>query len=40
VNRNYEKSDVLQMLRILKNYDLLKDRQMELFKSKKKARVT
>lgn len=31
--RNYEKSDLLQLLRILKSYDLLKDRQMELFKS-------
>jgi hypothetical protein len=31
VKNNYEKSDVLQMLRILKNYDLLRDPQMELF---------
>jgi len=31
VKNNYEKSDVLQILRILKNYDLLRDPQMELF---------
>jgi len=31
VKKNYEKSDLLQILRILKNYDLLKDAQMELF---------
>lgn len=39
-NRNYEKSDLLQMLRILKNYDLLKDPQLELFKvgGKKRSR--
>ena len=36
VNRNYEKSDLLQVLRILKNYDLLKDAQMDLFKRKRK----
>lgn len=30
-NRNYEKSDLLQILRLLKNYDLLKDEQLELF---------
>lgn len=35
VNKNYEKSDLLQVLRILKNYDLLKGPQMELFKSRK-----
>lgn len=35
VNRNYDKSDLLQLLRILKNYDLLKDAQMELFKRKR-----
>ncbi len=34
-NRNYQKSDVLQVIRILKNYDFLKDRQLELFKSKR-----
>lgn len=30
-NRNYQKSDTLQILRVLKNYDLLKDPQMDLF---------
>lgn len=30
VNRNYGKSDTLQLIRILKNYDLLKDGQMDL----------
>jgi hypothetical protein len=29
-NRNYQKSDLLQVLRLLKNYDLLKEPQMEL----------
>lgn len=32
VNRNYTKSDLLQIMRILKVYDLVKDSQMELFK--------
>jgi hypothetical protein len=32
-NRDYRKSDVLQLLRILKNYDLLRDPQLELFGS-------
>lgn len=31
-SKNYEKSDVLQTLRILKNYDLLRDEQLELFR--------
>ena len=30
-NLNYQKSETLQILRILKNYDLIKDPQMELF---------
>ena len=30
-NLNYQKSDILQILRILKNYDLIKEPQMELF---------
>jgi hypothetical protein len=38
VNRNYQKSDLLQVIRILKNYDFFKDPQMELFKSKRKRR--
>lgn len=29
-NRNYQKSDLLQILRLLKNYDLIKEPQMEL----------
>jgi hypothetical protein len=39
VNRNYQKSDVLQVIRILKNYDLFKDAQMELFQTPRR-RVT
>ncbi len=35
-SKNYEKSDLLQILRILKNYDLLKGPQLELFRRKKK----
>lgn len=31
VKRNYRKSDVLQLLRLLKNYDLLADPQLDLF---------
>ena len=38
VNRNYQKSDLLQMIRILKNYDFLKEPQLELFKSKRRRR--
>ncbi len=30
INQNYTKSDTLQVLRILKNYDLVKDSQMDL----------
>jgi len=36
-NRNYQKSDLLQILRLLKNYDLLKEPQLEL-KLKPKSR--
>ncbi|MGC9451578.1 MAG: hypothetical protein ACP5I4_09035 [Oceanipulchritudo sp.] len=32
VNRSYQKSEFLQILRVLKNYDLLNDSQMGLFK--------
>lgn len=32
INRNYAKSDLLQILRILKSYDLVKDEQMEMFR--------
>lgn len=38
VNRNYQKSDLLQMIRILKNYDFFKEAQMELFKAKRKRK--
>jgi hypothetical protein len=34
VNRNYQKSDLLQMIRILKNYDFFREPQLELFKPK------
>ncbi len=34
VNRIYRKSDTLQVLRILKNYDLLKDGQLDMFPEK------
>jgi len=37
-NKNYEKSDVLQMVRLMKNYDLLKERQLELFERKRKRK--
>ena len=30
INRSYGKSDTLQVMRILKNYDLLKDPQLDL----------
>ncbi len=30
-NRNYEKSDLLQIIRLLKNYELIKNPQLELF---------
>ena len=36
VNRNYQKSDLLQLIRILKNYDLFKEPQLELFKNRRK----
>ena len=38
INRNYQKSDLLQIIRILKNYDFFKDPQMELFKSRRTGR--
>jgi hypothetical protein len=34
-NRNYQKSDLLQVVRILKNYEFFKEPQMELFKARK-----
>ena len=33
-NKNYEKSNVLQMIRILKTYGLFKDDQLDLFSSR------
>lgn len=38
INRNYQKSDLLQTIRILKNYEFFKDSQMELFKPKRRKR--
>jgi hypothetical protein len=35
VNRNYQKSDLLQIIRILKNYDFFREPQLELFKPKR-----
>lgn len=37
-NRNYQKSDLLQMIRILKNYDFFREPQMELFKAKRRSK--
>lgn len=33
-NKNYIESDILQTIRLLKNYGLIKDKQLELFKKK------
>jgi hypothetical protein len=38
VNRNYQKSDLLQIIRILKNYDFFKEPQLELFKASRRRR--
>jgi hypothetical protein len=35
--RNYQKSDLLQMIRILRTYDFLKEPQLELFKTKRRT---
>ena len=35
VNHNYEKNDLLQILRLLKNYDMLHSPQLELFGKKR-----
>jgi hypothetical protein len=37
-NRNYQKSDLLQILRLLKNYDLIKEPQLELFGGRRRKR--
>lgn len=34
INQNYTKSDTLQVMRILKNYDLLKDAQLDLLRDR------
>jgi hypothetical protein len=39
VNRNYQKSDLLQIIRIFKNYDFFKEPQLELFKTKPKRKA-
>ena len=36
-NRNYQKSDLLQIIRIFKNYDFFKEPQLELFRPAKRA---
>lgn len=38
INRNYQKSDLLQIIRILKNYGFLKEPQLELFKAGRKRK--
>jgi len=38
VNRNYDKSDLLQIIRVLKNYEFFKDPQMELFRSPRRRK--
>jgi hypothetical protein len=37
VNHNYSKSDLMQLMRLLKHYDMLKSPQMELFQTAKKG---
>ncbi len=37
INRNYEKSDLLQVIRLLKNYDFVRSRQMDLFEKRVRA---
>jgi hypothetical protein len=38
VNRNYQKSDLLQVLRILKNYGFFREPQLELFRPRQTRR--
>jgi hypothetical protein len=38
VNRNYDKSDLLQTIRVLKNYDLFKEPQLDLFRGGRRSR--
>jgi hypothetical protein len=37
INQNYSKSDTLQVMRILKNYDLVKDTQLDMFPDRSTA---
>jgi len=37
LNRNYGKSDTLQLIRVLKNYDLLQDPQLDLLADKRRS---
>jgi hypothetical protein len=37
-NRNYQKSDVLQLIRVFKNYDFFKEPQLELFRPRRKRK--
>jgi len=39
LNRNYQKSDLFQTIRLLKSYDLIKDPQMELFNTRSRVRA-
>jgi len=39
-NRNYQKSDLLQIIRIFKNYDFFKESQLELFKPARRGNST
>jgi len=37
-NKNYEKSDLLQIIRLMKNYDLIKEPQLEFFAKKRRRK--
>lgn len=39
-NRNYQKSDLLQIIRILKNYEFFKEPQLDLFRTRRTRRKT
>ncbi|MCF3650918.1 hypothetical protein [Synoicihabitans lomoniglobus] len=39
VNRNYRKSDTMQVIRILKNYELLRDSQLDLLGGDRRAKL-
>jgi len=40
VSRNFQKSDLLQIIRILKKYDFFKEPQLELFKAKRRGKLS